>query len=326
MCPSAPGAADGADRGGRRIAAVDDGGLGASIEESRDLHADAMLVVRPAVPSLVEVRGERRARREEVDAGEIDRFNLGRRQLLATLGLVTGGIFAGGGVVAAAGGGLGTLVAAILATPARADTPLDVQILQTASSLERLLVDTYAIALGRGPLGITAPAVAGIASIAVPGAKDFLTKFLDTTQSQHDEHRKAFQALTTALGGKVQDGPNPKYASAAAVANLGTPVQLVDYAAVLEKIVTDTYLLDLSLLEDVRSKEHMAAVMGVEAQHLAILRAISALLRVGALESIQVPADVTRLPAAFGSLAFPDALHTTNEAAGVAPPESGAVA
>ena len=224
------------------------------------------------------------------------------------------------------GGGLGALVTAILATPARADTPLDVQILQTASSLERLLVDTYAIALGRGPLGIAAPAVAGIAAIAVPSAKEFLTKFLETTHTQHDEHRTAFQTLTTALGGKVQDGPNPKYAAAAAAANLGTPVQLVDYAAVLEKIVTDTYLLDLSLLEDVRSKERMAAVMGVEAQHLATLKAVSALLKVGALDSIKLEVDVSKLPAAFGSLAFPDALHKANEAAGIAPPESGAIA
>ncbi|MEA2842581.1 MAG: hypothetical protein QOJ69_252 [Actinomycetota bacterium] len=298
---------------------MDEDSPGASIEESLDLHADAMRAVHPSISSLVEIRGERGARREEVDPGEIDRFNLGRRRLLAGLSLTAGGM-------AAAGGGLGTLVTAILATPARADKPLDVQILQTASSLERLLVDTYAIALGRGPLGIAAPAVAGIAAIAVPGAKDFLTKFLDTTHSQHDEHRTAFQTLTTALGGKVQDGPNPKYASAAAAANLGTPVQLVDYATVLEKIVTDTYLLDLSLLEDVRSKERMAAVMGVEAQHLATLRAVSALLKVGALDSIKLPADVTKLPAAFGSLAFPDALHKANESTGVAQPESGSLA
>ncbi len=304
---------------------MDEGGLGASIEESRDLHADAMRAVRPAVPALVEVRRERWDRPVEVDPDEIDRFNVGRRRLLARLGL---GLGAAGGVVAAAGigGGLGALVTAILATPARANKPLDVQILQTASSLERLLVDTYAIALGRGPLGIAAPAVTGIAAIAVPSAKEYLTRFLETTHTQHDEHRAAFQTLTTALGGKVQDGPNPKYASAAAGANLGTPVQLVDYAAVLEKIVTDTYLLDLSLLEDVRSKERMAAVMGVEAQHLATLKGVSALLKVGALESIRLEVDAGKLPAAFGSLAFPDALHKANEAVGVAQPESGAIA
>ena len=94
----------------------------------------------------------------------------------------------------------------------------------------------------------------------------------------------------------------------------------------LEKIVTDTYLLDLSLLEDVRSKERMAAVMGVEAQHLASLKAMSALLKVGALDSIKLEVDVNKLPAAFGSLAFPDALHKPNEGAGTAQPESGAIA
>jgi hypothetical protein len=315
-------AAAGVGGGSRRIAAVDEGGLGASIEESRDLHADAMRAVGASVPALAEVGAERESARGAgggFDSAEIERFNLGRRRLLSHLGL------GAGGVVAAGGGVVGTLVTAILATPARADKPLDVQILQTASSLERLLVDTYAIALGRGPLGIVAPAAIGVAGIAVPGAKEFVTKFLDMTHSQHDEHRTAFQTLTTALGGKVQDGPNPKYASAAAAANLSTPVQLVDYAAVLEKIVTDTYLFDLSLLEDVHSKELMAAVMGVEAQHLACLKAVSALFKVGALESIAVPADVSKLPAAFGSLAFPDALHKAAEAAGTAPPDSGAL-
>ncbi len=301
---------------------MDEGGLGASIEESRDLHADAMRAVRPAVADMVEVRRERLGHPAEVDLDVIDGFDAGRRRLLARLGL---GLSAGG-VVAGVGGSLGGLVTAILATPARADTPLDVQILQTASSLERLLVDTYAVALGRGPLALAAPAVAGIAAIAVPSAKEFLTKFLEITYTQHDEHRTAFQTLTTALGGKVQDGPNPKYAAAAAAANLGTPVQLVDYAAVLEKIVTDTYLLDLSLLENVRSKERMAAVMGVEAQHLATLKAVSALLKVGALDSIKLEVDASKLPAALGSLAFPDALHKANEAAGIAPPESGAIA
>lgn len=299
---------------------MDEGSLGASIEESRDLHADAMRAVAPSLPTLVEVRRERRANvrlnHGGDDTGDVDGFNLGRRRMLAALGLTA----------VAGGGGLGALVTAILATPARADKPLDVQILQTASSLERLLVDTYAIALGRGPLAITAPAATGVASIAVPGAKEFLTKFLETTHSQHDEHRTAFQTLTTALGGKVQDGPNPKYASAAAGANLATPVQLVDYLVVLEKIVTDTYLLDLSILEDVRSKERMAAVMGVEAQHLASLKAMASLLKVGALDAIQLPVDVNKLPAAFGSLAFPDALHKANESAGTAQPESGALA
>jgi hypothetical protein len=300
---------------------VHGGCRGTSIEESLDLHADAMRAVAASVPELVDVGREREARREEIDPGGIERFNLGRRRLLAGLGAVASGAR---GLLA--GGGLGAAVTAILAAPARADTPLDIQVLQTASSLERLLVDTYAVALGRGPLGLAAPAVAGLAAVSVPGAKDFLIKLLETTASHHDEHRTAFQTLTTALGGKVQDAPNPKYAGAAASANLGTPVQLVEYAAVLERIATDTYLFDLSLLGDVRSKERMAAVMGVEAQHLATLKATSALLRVGALDALGVPADVLKLPAAFGSLAFPDALHKANETTGTAQPGSGALA
>lgn len=314
---------------------IDEGRLTAEIEESRDLHADAMRAVAPSLPALAEVRRQRRDERDPCPEGpgEIDRFNAGRRRLLAGLGVGAGRIAAGAGLAGAglaggglAGGGIGALVTAILATPATADRPLDIQILQTASSLERLLVDTYGIALGKGPLGVNAPAVLGIGAIAVPSAKELVTKFVETTYAQHDEHRAAFQTLTTALGGKVQDAPNPKYAAAAAGANLGTPVQLLDYAVVLEKIVTDTYLLDLSLLKDVRSKERMAAVMGVEAQHLASLKSMSALFKLGNLEAVKVPVDITKLPAAFGSLAFPDALHKASESAGTAQPESGAVA
>ena len=70
---------------------MDEGGPGGSIEESRDLHADAMRAVRPAVPALVEVRRERWDRPVEVDPDEIDSFNVGRRRLLTRLGLGAAG-------------------------------------------------------------------------------------------------------------------------------------------------------------------------------------------------------------------------------------------
>ena len=52
------------------------------------------------------------------------------------------------------GTGLGAALVAILSRPAAADQALDVQILQTASSLELLAVATYAVvvALGIGVL------------------------------------------------------------------------------------------------------------------------------------------------------------------------------
>jgi hypothetical protein len=68
----------------------------------------------------------------------------------------------------------------------------------------------------------------------------------------------------------------------------------------------------------------MVQVMGVEAQHLATLRAVRALLEGGAEELVAVPTDLAALPAAAGSVAFEGALEKAPEEL-VAPPESGAV-
>ncbi len=68
----------------------------------------------------------------------------------------------------------------------------------------------------------------------------------------------------------------------------------------------------------------MDSVMGVEVQHLAIRRAVSALLKGSAPQLIKIPigADLAKLPHAGGSVAFPEAF---TEIGPVAEPESGAV-
>ncbi|HYQ65941.1 ferritin-like domain-containing protein [Actinophytocola sp.] len=263
--------------------------------------------MRETLPALREIREERRG--EEIDTDEIKRFNQGRREVLARMAQGTSGLAAAGLVT----GGFGGMFLGLLSTPARADTPLDIQMLQTASSLERLAVNTYGTAL-------KLPFIANGNAVVV--------KFAQTTMQQHDEHRQAFQNQTTALGGKAQDEPNPKFLQVVqqATPKLAAPVDVVDLAASLEKVATDTYLVNLSMFEDMKSKEIMGSVMGVEAQHLATLRAVSALLKGGAPDLIKIPigADLAKLPAAAGSVAFPDALEQTQDDL-IAPPESGAV-
>ena len=293
----------------------------ALMEESQDLHVDAMKVAKDSLPELAEIREERKG---EVDTDEIDRFNEARRGVLAKLGFGAGGLAARGLLA----GGFGGLFAGILATPARADTALDVQILQTASSLEALAIATYGVALGEGPQKADAPAAKAVAGINVASAKATVAAFAKETQRQHNEHKKAFQAQTTTLGGKLQDAPNAKFLPVVSSADLSTPAKLVDFAATLEKVATDTYLLNLSMLQDQRSKGIMASVMAVESQHLATLRAVSALLAGGAPQLIAVPfpaADIPKLPAAAGSVAFPDALHKVGGPDLIAEPTSGAV-
>lgn len=284
--------------------ALDDRTFHDLITESQDLHVDAMRQIKQTLPALEEVREERRG--QEIDTDEIARFNDGRRQMLARLGYGTAAV----GLLT---GGFGAMFAGLLATPAHADETLDVQILQTASSLERLAVNTYGTAL-------TLP--------FIKNGNPVVVKFAQTTMKQHDEHRQAFQSQTTALGGKPQDAPNPKFLQVVAKAKPGlkAPADVVTLAMSLEKVATDTYLLDLTMFQDMRSKEIMGSVMGVEAQHLATLRAVGALLAGGAPNLIKIPigADLAKLPAAAGSVAFPNALEQTQDDL-IASPSSGAI-
>lgn len=280
---------------------IDERQVAQLLVESQDLQSDAIGQVRATLPDLADLAADRRG--QEVDPAEVDLFNQGRRALIRRLGLGAGGLAASG----VFGGALSTL----LARPAAADQSLDIQILQTASSLERLAVNTYQTALGL-PF--------------IKNGNQVVVKFAETTMSQHDEHRKAFIAQTTALGGKGQDQPNPKFAAVVAqvAPTLKTPADVVKLAATLEKTATDTYLEDLTMLGDDKSKKLMGSIMGVESQHLATLRAVGALLAGGAPELIAIPTDVAKLPAAAGSVAFPEPFETTNPDT-LAPPESGAV-
>jgi hypothetical protein len=244
--------------------------------------------------------------------------DIGRRRLLGVIGRSAGGAVLGG-------------AAAVALSTQRggADTALDVRILQTASSLEALAVLAYSTALGEGPDGPAAPAATALAGVAGAGARATLAGFVRDTRRRHSEHRRMFQARTTALGGRVQDAPNPKFLPLLVGADLSTAPKLIEFAATLEKVATDTYLLGLSILTDQPSKVLLAGVMAVDAQHLATLRTVAALLGAGAepLVTFAVPtSDLAKVPGPVGSVAFPDALHTIGGPELVAEPSSGALA
>jgi hypothetical protein len=207
--------------------------------------------------------------------------------------------------------GVGAVSTAFASQASAATTDINVMQLQTAVSLELLAVATYGAAL-------TLP--------FIMTGNPVIVKFAQTTMSQHDQHRDAFSAQTKALGGVDQTAPNPKYAPIveAAKPTLKTALDVVKLAATLEQVATETYLADLNRYTDVTSRVLMATVMGVECQHLATLRAVGALLSGGAPELIAIPlgAGVAKLPAAAGSVAFPDAFEGTTMAS---PPEEGAL-
>ena len=73
-------------------------------------------------------------------------------------------------------------------------------------------------------------------------------------------------------------------------------------------------LIPASEMKNKKARSVIASVMGVEAQHLAILRAVQALVAAGATDLIALPPDAAALPAAAGSVGFPDAFLKTDQA------------
>lgn len=272
------------------------------LEESQDLHADAMRELEPALPQLAEHHHDVLEDRPSADT--VEQMNEGRRQLRERTGLS----LAGAGLATA---GIGAALLGLLAQPASAQTALDVQMLQTATSLELLAVATYQAALGLPFIANGNPVV---------------KKFAETTMGQHAEHGKAFVAQTKVLGGKEQTAVNPKYGPVveSAKPTLTDPTAVVNLAATLETVATETYLANTALLGDADSIALFASVMGVECQHLATLRAVGALLAGGeaGAKLIAIPTDVAALPAAAGSVAFPAPFEPTTMAS---PPQEGAV-
>lgn len=286
---------------------IDERALNELVVESEDLHADAMRGAKAVQPDLVELGASRRGR--PVDLDRVHQYETDRRRIMRNGGFGMGALAARGLLGTAFGAAIMNILNPTMAGAQEGGGDVDVQILQTASSLEILAVATYDAALGL-PF--------------IRNGNAVVKTFAMTTMDQHDQHREAFQAQTQALGGDVQDQPNPPNQQVVddALPTLMTPADVVALAMTLEEVATDTYLADMSLLTDVDTRSLMGSVMGVECQHLATLRAVGALLDGGGEALIAIPTMVDQLPAAAGSVAFPEPFEEPNMAE---PPESGAV-
>lgn len=211
-------------------------------------------------------------------------------------------------------GGAGALVAGLLAAPAApaaaADKALDVRILQTASSVEVLTVAAYTTFLSIE---------------AVRGGNPVLRRFVQTTLLQHEEHRKAFQSETLALGGAKQEAAHPALLAMVeqATPTLLAALDVVVLAETLETVAAQTYLKNTAQLADDGARRVMASVLGVESQHAAFLRVVKALLEGATPDLIAIPVDPGLLPPTIGSVAFPEPFEPLTSAVA---PESGAVA
>jgi len=281
---------------------IDESTLNELLIESKDLQADALRDVRSTLPDLREIGASRRGRPADLD--RVRAYNTSRRDLLKKGGFGIGGLASRGLL----GGAFGSTLLGIVARPASAQSGVDTQILNTASSLENLAVATYDAALG----------------LDFIRANETITAFARETMQQHGEHGQAFNAQAVALGGQEQTETNSKYQAVVdeTLPTLIDALAVAELAATLEEVATSTYVANMSLFADKESKAIMASVMGVEAQHLATLRAVAALLSNGLDDLVRIPTDVAALPDVAGSVAFPSAFQSVEKAS---PPEEGAV-
>ncbi|MDQ1384235.1 MAG: hypothetical protein QOG65_1614 [Actinomycetota bacterium] len=119
-----------------------------------------------------------------------------------------------------------------------------------------------------------------------------------------------------ALGGKAQTAPDPVLLDVVnkAKPKLTGPVPLVELAITLEMGAAETYVAFVTTMSDKNARNTTASIMGVEAQHVAVLNAVKALVGAGHPELIALPPALDKLPAAAGSVGFPDAFYPYNMA------------
>lgn len=270
---------------------VDEHTLETLIEESEDLHHDAMVATREPLDELVELGHEQRSSGLEPEEGA--QYADRRR------GLLRGGL---AGTAALATGAFGAALLALMDTPASAATPADVQMLQTSASIENLAIAVYTKALTLDFIG---------GASALPTVKAFVTK----TLAQHQDHAGAFNAAVTQLGGKKQTQPDPALTSVVSSADLTNANGVVTLAITLENTAAQTYVANTAALTDKNARAVTASIMGVEAQHASVLYAVQALLGANLPTEIALPpADLATLPAAAGSVGFPNAFFKTDQA------------
>ncbi|MFB8240459.1 ferritin-like domain-containing protein [Kitasatospora purpeofusca] len=209
-----------------------------------------------------------------------------------------------GGALAAA---VGT-VALLGGRRAFADSPSpsgatadDIMALQTAASIENLAVGVYRTAAG------------------LPFIKDgnrTVAAFVAKTTQQHEAHAQAFNAAATRAGGRAQNGPDPKYKAVVdqMLPSIKGPADVVKLAITLEDVAAQTYTKNVSQVSNADLRRLFASVAPVEAQHRATLLAVQALLAGNAADLVTIPVDPSELPAAAGSVGFPDAFHRTDNA------------
>ncbi|MFE4833005.1 ferritin-like domain-containing protein [Streptomyces sp. NPDC056672] len=169
----------------------------------------------------------------------------------------------------------------------------DITALESAASLENLLVSVYRSA------------------VALPFVKNgtkTVAEFFDTTAQQHQAHAKAFNDAAAKAGGRAQSQPDETYEAVVtrALPAVKAPADVVRLALYLEDVAARTHTRNVTRVADTKLRRLFGSVAPVEAQHRATLLAVQSLLASGHESLIEIPTDAPRLPAAVGSAAIPE--------------------
>ena len=171
--------------------------------------------------------------------------------------------------------------------------------MQTAASIENLAEATYT----------TASALPFMAAVPVL-VKNFMAK----TKDQHAQQARAFNAAVVRLGAAEQHAPDAELKKVvdARQQALRVAVDVIDLLMTVETTAAQTYLEATATLNDIEARKVVASVLGVQAQHAAVLATIKLLLSTP--ELLVAPPPASRLPAGTGSAGFGDAFLKTEQA------------
>jgi Ferritin-like domain len=185
---------------------------------------------------------------------------------------------------------------------------LNIQVLQTAASLENLAVLAYGSAARLAVIRDGDPALAAFAS---------------RTRTQHAAHAKAFNAAVVRAGGSAQPDADPRYAVpvSRALRDLADAASAVTVLESLESINAQSFTRYASLAgPELRSM--FVSVATVEAAHGAYLLAMLKLLQTGEAGLTGFPRAAADLPGTLGAACFPLAFYSTAQASAI---DEGAV-
>jgi hypothetical protein len=181
---------------------------------------------------------------------------------------------------------------------------LDVQVLQTAASLENLAVASYESAERLAVVKRGNPALA---------------LFIARSKAQHAAHAAAFNAAAAKAGGAAQHAADPRYAASVyrELAHLTDPAAVVDLLESLEDVNAQSYTRYASLASSHAARALFVSVAVDEAAHRSFLLAALQLLTTGPTDLVRFPTTAGQLPAVIGTECFPHAFYPTADASAI---------